>query len=191
MADKKIINDLISFLNDTDVTKKLILMSLHLSMFELVSYKVINEPKNFFSNDIKLINGKLIACDETKEYIDNVKNYFPRDLYKSSAYWYKENKIIDSLEFDLLIKFRAERNDAAHEIINILFDSDYSFSKDNFIAVAEIYKKICLWWLKEVESTINTAFESIDRDTFDYESAIEPQLFPVKRLLDLMFKTTA
>lgn len=188
MTDPKIINDLNTFLDDSVISKKLILMSLHISLFELINYQVVNAPKNFFSKDIRLINGKLVACDETPEYKDNVKRHFKKDLYRSSAYWYLINNVIDKDDFDLLIKFRNDRNDAAHEIINILFDSKFSITQADFKAVVDIYKKICLWWIREVESTTNPAFDNINLDTFDFEMAIEPQLFPARRLLDLLEK---
>jgi len=188
MADQKIIDNINSFLDDNEVTKKLIWLSLHLSMFELINYQVINKPKNFFSDVKKLINGKIISCDETPEYINNVKCHFKKDLYKSSAHWYLINNIINETDFKLLIKFRDDRNNAAHEIINILFDSKFSIVVDEFFKIANIYNKICLWWIKDVESTINPIFENIDRDNFDFEAVIEPQLFPVKRLLELLTK---
>ncbi|MBX7205083.1 MAG: hypothetical protein K1X81_06630 [Bacteroidia bacterium] len=186
MTDAKTIEDLNSFLDDSKISKKLILTSIHISLFELINYQVVNALKYFFSNDIRLINGKLVTCDETQEYIDNVKRHFKKDLYKSSAYWYMTNDIIEKDDFDLLVKFRDDRNDAAHEIINILFDSNFSIVHADFKKVVDIYKKICLWWIREVESTTNPAFDNINRDTFDFEKAIEPQLFPANRLLDLL-----
>ncbi len=188
MVDNTIIESLNSFLEDDDITRKLIILSLHLSMFELINYQVINKPKFFFSNDIRLINGKIISCDETKEYISNVKCHFKKDLYKSSAHWYFLSNIINEEEFSLLIKFRDDRNKTAHEMIDLLFDSKFSIIVDEFFKIADIYKKICLWWVKEVESTTNPIFENINRDIFDFEAVIEPQLFPIKRLLDLLIK---
>lgn len=188
MTDSKIINDLNGFLDDDKISKKLILMSLYISMFELVNYQVLNTPKNFFSSDVRLINGKLVACDESPDYIENVKKHFKKDLFKSSAYWYQINNIIDEDDFNLLVSFRDNRNNAAHEIINILFDSSFSVQHDEFEKVSNIHKKICMWWIKEVESTTNPAFDNINLETFDFESAIETQLFPVKRLVDLFNK---
>lgn len=190
MTNSKILKDIDSFLDDEKIIKKLVLISVHISFFELVNYQVINAPRNFFSNDVRIINGKLVTCDETQDYIENVKKHFKKDLYKSSAYWYKTNDIINQEEFELLVKFRNKRNDAAHEIINILLDSDFSFEKQDFIHIAEIYKKICLWWIREVESTTNPAFDNIDLKSFDFETAIEPKLFPIKRLLEILDNAT-
>lgn len=187
MTDK-IMNDIESFLDDDKISQKLVLMSLQISLFEIINYQVLNAPRNFFNKDIRLIESKLVTCDETVEYIENVKKHFKKDLYKSSAHWYKINDIISQEDFDLLIRLRDNRNHAAHEIINILFDSNFSFNEIDFRKAVGIYKKMCLWWIIEVESTINPIFDSIDRESFDYESAIEPQLFPAQRLMDLLNK---
>ncbi len=186
MTDSKILEDLNGFLDDDKISKKLILMSIHISLFELINYQVVNALKFFFSEKVKLINGKLVSDDETQEYIENVKRLFKKDLYKSSAYWYMTNNIIEKDDFDLLLKFRDARNDAAHEMINILFNSNFSIVQADFRNVVDIYKKICLWWIQEVESTTNPAFDNINRKTFDFVKAIEPQLFPANRLLDLL-----
>jgi hypothetical protein len=39
-----------------------------------------------------------------------------------------------------------------------------------------------------VETTINSDFDHIDRNIYDFENGIEVQLFPIKRILALIIK---
>jgi hypothetical protein len=185
----KVLKDLKEFLEDDILVKKLILASLNISMFELINDQIINKLKCFFSDDIQLIGSKLVAKDETPIYVKEVKSLYKSDLFKSSAKWYLNQEIIERSEYDILIEFRNNRNKIAHEIMDMLFDSNERFDKEFPQQVYLIYKKICVWWFKEVETTINPAFEHINRKTFDFEKGIEVQLFPIERIVTLIMKT--
>jgi len=185
MISEKALNDYFSFMDDNTVNKKLIYISLQLSMFEIINYQIINRPKEFFSSDIRIIKGKLIA-NETKNYIVEVKELFKKDLFKASCIWYVNQKAITEEDLDILIRFRNKRNEAAHEIMDILLDSSFSMDSKDFLEIERIHKTICLWWIKEFESYVNPAFDDVDRETFDFEEAIEVQLFPIKRILKII-----
>jgi uncharacterized protein YlzI (FlbEa/FlbD family) len=157
-------------------------------MFELVNDQIIIKLKCFFCNDIQIINGKILPVDETPEYVKEVKSIFKSDLFKSSATWYQNQDIIEKSDFDTLIEFRNTRNKIAHEIMNMLFDSNEKFNIELLQQVYLIYRKICIWWFKEVETTINSDFDHIDRNIYDFENGIEVQLFPIKRILALIIK---
>lgn len=96
----------------------------------------------------------------------------PRDKYKAavlakcpghpviaSALWFQEQGAISEEDVESVKRFRDHRNRIAHELPNILFDTEFDGGLEIMLDLYELIQKVERWWIIEIEIPANPQYD--------------------------------
>lgn len=149
-----------SLLNPNQTKQNLLVASLVLAGFELLKTTIEDRVKAFLCKVKIKENGKLeyIMTQDYKSEVSerkipgiDKKRHKDYHLFYSSCLWLKEMKAINEKDIDDLEKIRKQRNDIAHNLVNLLIDDDSNINFDLLKKIQQLLLKIEKWWIVEVE----------------------------------------
>jgi len=155
--------------------------SFYLAAYELLIYSIVIKTKDFYTRDLS--NGKLGL---SKDYKKKVKALFPQDIVVASSLWLYELNAITEAEVEKIKEYKNHRNDIAYELPKIISDSEYDVKIKYFKEVRDLYKKIQLWWILEVELPTNDSLGSIDFEKIDTDELVSLIMIPMDYLLNIV-----
>jgi hypothetical protein len=180
MQSDKVVRDMFKFLNQDILKSQLIIASLYLSAYEMLIHSVVERIKEFY---IRGFDGEKYIYGE--DYKNDVKSLYKQDIVVASSLWLRDNGAITDDDVENIKAFKLHRNDIAHELPKYLLDSDFNVEFSYFGEMEALYKKICMWWFKEVEVSVNPEFDTVDLETLDYDMAISTAIFPMTHLVNI------
>lgn len=169
--------------NPQIVRKNLILSSLYLTAFELLNSSIIERIKTFYTIDVK--NGQLVPSQEYLTKIVQNKIDGKENLFLSSCLWLIENNVIDESEFDEINKIKAQRNDIAHRITELIINIDKELNLDLFLKIKKYLTRIENWWIVDFELTLNPEY---DNKTVKKENVTSGREILLNHLLSIAFQ---
>jgi len=151
VTDKeKHLKDLEKFFDTDGVKRSLIKISLYLFFYEMLRNSVVDKIRDFYDIGWDREKGDIIS----KTYTDKIVNRKidgKQNIFLSSLYWLEENGAITKDEVTEITSIREFRNDVAHRVDKILFDSEFNIDANQENRVLELIKKLEMWWIREVE----------------------------------------
>ena len=153
------------FLNPDVMRPRLISASLYIASFELLKDSIIGRIRSFFSHGFNEHGDSI-----DPEYESDVLCRNKSPLY-ASLDWLKEMRAIDDSDFSTFERIKNCRNHLAHQLYSVLGEqglpSDFEKCFQDMVALLQ---KVELWWIVNVEMTINPDFDGKEID----EAEIHP-----------------
>ncbi len=178
MEKNKVLKDIEKFFHDDKLKFQLITASIYLSAYEILIYSIVEKIKQFYV--IGYDGEKNIYSDN---YNKDVKCLYKKDIVIASALWLMNQSAISEDEVNIIKALKKHRNDIAHELPKYLTDSSFNLHFSLFEKMEMLHKKICLWWFKEIEVSINPSFDLINLNNLDYEEIISTVILPMTRII--------
>jgi hypothetical protein len=176
----KKLKDWLKFFDANEVKFQLICASLYLTAYELLIQCVVEKIKNFFICGIE--EGEVVYDAEYKK----VRLLYPKDIVIASSLWLHNNDAISETEVEAIKGYKTHRNDLAHELPKIISETEHEVKIENFKEMRDLYRKINLWWLKEVELGINPDFDDIDHSEIDFDEALIFVMLPMDYIVNIV-----
>ena len=94
-------------------------------------------------------------------------------MLQASLNWLLDSEAINSGDCELFKKITDKRNELVHDMSEIIFNGLDEDTYSLFNKMMELFKKIEIWWIKEVEIPISgeitqNQYEQIDWDSVEY-----------------------
>ncbi len=148
-------------LNPTELRSNLVRSSIFLSAYEFLSQSLIEHLESFFADGFDT-NGPILG----EEYRFKVLSLHKMPFF-ASAIWFRNSGALADEDLDSIREIREHRNFIAHNIFEILSNVESDVRPDLMRAIAEIVRKIDIWWIREIEIPTNPDFDgtnSVDID---------------------------
>lgn len=150
------------FLNPEKLKHKLLSFSLFVLGYEILKDGVVERLKSFFSDSHALSNKRGSAPGP--EFRKHVKRLNKNSL-KASLLWFQEEGAINQKDIEVFYHLKDSRDKIVHEMGSFL---EKSFDLNaHFIQLIALIKKIDIWWIKNIEASINPYFDDIDLENID------------------------
>lgn len=160
MVNEKRLDDWDQLLNPELVRRKLIEISVFITVFELFSDSVTSRVSGFYMD----ANDPLE--DASVEYLEKVlmENGKRKKEEVQCLKWLLRHGAIDDSDFEALQAIKSYRNRIAHEPFRMLADSNANVDSGLLSELLRIYRKVTLWWIVEVDPMLAVDFDEIDPD---------------------------
>lgn len=155
-------NDAWEHILDPDkIRDKLISSSLYMTAFELLKASILERVRSFYTTGFDS-SGFTLDEGYSKEVLSRNKS----ELY-ASLDWLAENGAIDRGDIDTFNKLKATRNQLAHEIQSLVLGGKDFDHASQFHELADLYRKIELWWILNIEIPTNPDFDGVEVSSDD------------------------
>lgn len=151
-----------NFLNPEVFKDRLINISMYITIYEMLKDSIINRLKDFYA--MTLIGAKDLEGEE--EYRTKVLSRHKNHLYASIS-WLIENGVINEEDKENIEALKSYRNYLAHEMSNIVFNSEIKDLMQNFLCTYQLIHKIENWWIINFEMAINPDFADTNLEDID------------------------
>jgi len=148
-------------LNPEELRTNLVRASIFLTAYEFLSQALIEHLEGFFSDGFDS-NGPILGED----YRSKVLSLHQMRFF-ASAIWFRNSGALTDDDLDRLREIREHRNFVAHHIPEILGSGESDVRSYLLRAIAEIVRKIDVWWIREVKIPTNPDFDASDPDDID------------------------
>lgn len=148
-------------LNPEELRSNLVRASIYLTAYELLHQALIEPLKGFFSYGFDA-DGTFLG----EEYRTKVLSLHKKPFF-ASAIWFRDSGALTNDDLDRIREIRDHRNFVAHHIPEILGSIDSKVRSDLLVSVAEIVRKIDVWWIREIEIPTNSDFDAAAVDEID------------------------
>ncbi len=178
---EKHFKDWLKFLDENEVKFQLITASLYLTTYDLLIDTVIRKIEEFFTDGFDE-NGFIIS----DRYKTEVRGLYKKDIIIASTKWLVQNKVITDSEFERIKIFKAHRNELAHELTQMISDSDANTKTEFITEIGYLYFKIQKWWFVEYECQINPDLGHLDTDKLNYDEVLMMQMLPMNYMVNIV-----
>jgi hypothetical protein len=161
------------FLHPESLRTNLIVGSLFIAAFEMLTDSIIDHIRNFFSTGF---NQSGFVIDE--RYKTEVLSLNKSPLY-ASLEWLKNMNAVNDKDIEEFEKIKQCRNELAHEFVNFLSTGPTIDPLPLFPTMIDLLSKIEKWWILNVEIPTDPDFNGKDID----EDGIIPGPIMTLRLL--------
>lgn len=160
-----------SMLNREALRDKLSIVAYYITIFECFKAKIINDVRSIFcfpDSSSTLDHPNFIISDEYEKEICNIwvgkDTCGKKDLLKASMLWLRNQKAITKDDYVSFLKFRKLRNSYVHEMASYIVEpASISLTNyENLRKLLSLYKKIELWFVKNIEAYRSWPDELID-----------------------------
>ena len=164
------------FLNPDVIRPKLIVASLYIAAYEMLSNLIVDRIKSFYTTGFDASGPRI----DPKYYVEvRSKNSSP--VY-ASLQWLKESSAIDDSDIAVFGNVKRARNELAHEIMNLLAKELPSDLHTRFAEMVSLIEKVEKWWIINVEIPATPDFDGHDIDEKDI---ICGPVIAIKLLIDV------
>ena len=166
-------------LNPEELRANLIRASIFLTAYEFLSQALIEHLQGFFSDGFEA-NGPVLGDDYRSKVLS--LHSMP---FLASAIWFRDSGALNDEDLDRIREIREHRNFVAHHIPEILGSIESEVRSDLLWAIAEIVRKIDVWWIREVEIPTNPDFDSSDPDDIEFAATFSMRMAVLDLLLQV------
>lgn len=190
MEDKnKHLKDWEKFLDIDGVKSNLVKSALYLVSYEMLKNSIVDKIKDFYC--IGFMDGKdIISEDYNKKVVHRLING-KQHIFLSSLYWLEEHGAISKEEMAEIGQIREFRDTVAHNIDEIIADSEYNLDETRQKRIFELIRKIEIWWVREVDIPTEPDFD--EREIKDDEIITGKEIFHtyIQNIIDDLLKKPA
>lgn len=180
-ADReKAATDWASFLDPSKVRGGLIATGVYLVAYEILCQALVEQPKGFFATDYEDLQP--LPSEDYKEHVLSLH----RMPYYASAQWFKQMGAFTDEDVDCLEKIREHRNELAHETPEFVLTSDKEMNRDLLKAIVELVSKIDLWWIREIEISINPEVDGMSVDEIMQADTFSARMWMLDLIVDFV-----
>jgi len=148
-------------LNPEELRLNLIRASIYLSAYEFLHQALTEHLEGFFADGFDA-NGPILGED----YRSKVLSLHQMPFF-ASAIWFRDSGALSDQDLDRIREIREHRNFVAHHIPEVLSNVDAGVRPDLLDAIAEIVRKIDVWWIREIEIPTNPDFDTMSENDID------------------------
>jgi hypothetical protein len=159
--------------------RHLVHAALFLTAYELLKLSIVDQLRHVYE-DCRLSIPK---DDRVEEYRREVLA-LNKSRFMASCLWYEKNGVITAEEVKEISKIRETRNQLAHELPQLLFDSEAGPPTVDINAVRGLLTKLDRWYIRKWEIP---TMEELDGKNIPDEEIMSGQM----AVLELMIATDA
>jgi hypothetical protein len=163
-------------LNPDELRSNLVRASVFLTAYEFLHQALIEHLEGFFSDGFDE-NGPILGDDYRSKVLALHKMPF-----FASAIWFRDSGALNEHDLERLAEIREHRNFVAHHIPEILGSIEVSVRLDLLDAIADVVRKVDVWWIREIEIPTNPDFDSMNPDGLDTDGIFSMRI----AILDLL-----
>lgn len=178
---EKYYKDWMKLLDENEVKFQLITASLYLTAYDLLIDTIIRKIEEFYIDGFDE-NGFIIS----EIYKSEVKGLYKKDIVIASTKWLVNNEVINETELERIKIFKLHRNELAHELTQMIADSDANTKTEYIREIRDLYFKILKWWFIEFECQVNPDLGKLDTDTLDYDEVLMMQMLPMNFMIKIV-----
>lgn len=132
--------------------------------FECLKEFVVEQVRDFYL-DFSIEDGKK-DNREKESYKEEVRNLDDRQIDNASLKWFMEAGAISKDDYDTYQLIRQRRNDITHKLLKYLSAGFHLDDIELYRKMRDLYRKLDMWWINEIEIPILTEdiSEDYDRD---------------------------
>ncbi|MCS6289627.1 MAG: hypothetical protein H8K10_11700 [Nitrospira sp.] len=166
-------------LNPDELRTNLVRASIFLTAYEFLRQALIEHLEGFFSDGWD-VNGPILGED----YRCKVLSLHQMPFF-ASAIWFRNSGALSDDDLGRLREIREHRNFVAHHIPEILGSVEAEVRPDLLRAIADIVRKIDIWWIREVEIPTNPDLDSTAPDETDLDATFSMRMAVLDLLLQV------
>ena len=170
--DPEILNDNLKFI------------SLYIAVYEKLKETIIEQVTGFYCSGFE--DDKYIYDGYEEKVLNKVKSKKNTRL-KASLRWLLEAEAIDDKDCESFKKITDKRNELVHDMSEMLFNGLGEDITMLFVEMMELYKKIEVWWIKEVEIPISGDFTVEEYEKIDWDSVEYSDLMMLRVISNVTF----
>jgi hypothetical protein len=148
-------NPLAKVTNSKTLLGNLQRVSLYLTAFETLKSAIVERVKGFYSDQWQLNEAGEIHGVVTTEYKSRVIVLQPKDELTACCLFLKDVGCFADSDIEAVKQIRQHRNSVAHEIATYLTKPHRQVDRSLLLDAYRVVKHLDLWWLREVEMTID------------------------------------
>jgi hypothetical protein len=148
-------------LNPEELRSNLIRASIYLTAYEFLHQALIEHLEGFFADGLNA-DGPILGENYRTKVLSLHKMVF-----LASAIWFRDAGALTEQDLERIKEIREHRNFVAHHIPDILGSVDADVRLDLLDTIAEIVRKIDVWWIREIEIPTNPDFDMMAADDTD------------------------
>ena len=158
---EKLLDSFSNILNEDLLHATMNILALYILVWEAFKKMVIELPKSFFCINPFLDANGMLKYPESEEYQEEIGSK-GKDLLRSSLRWFVSLHVITDDEVEKVLKIRKRRNEFVHEMNKILFEGISEADCQLFVSLLALYRKIDVWWIKNVVIDTTPLLEDLD-----------------------------
>lgn len=181
---------------------KMSIVSFYVTVYECFKAQIVSDIQSVFSMPIpeSVFSEEGIRYEKSKEYEKTILSMVVgedkkgksitgwQDRLKASMLWLKNEGAIDEKDFDAFLDIRTLRNKYVHNMAQYVFDGIDITDYEKLKTLIDLYKKIEVWFIKNIE--IHRSWTSEELPDIKDDSEISSPLISVfetmAESLDLM-----
>jgi len=163
-------------LDPQELRSNLVRASIYLTAYEFLHQALIEPLEGFFADGFDA-NGPTCGSN----YRSKVLSLHQMPFF-ASAIWFRDSGALTDRDLDRIHEIRDHRNFVAHHIPEVLSSIDADVRSDLLAAIAEIVRKIDVWWIREIEIPTNPDFDDMAMDNIDMDGIFSMRM----AVLDLL-----
>ena len=137
----------------------LIVAGLYLVAFELLQASIVDRLSAFFATEVVFTESGRLKGKPSDGYVSNVLSLDPKHPFNASCLWLVRNGVISEEECLEVNAIRQHRNEVAHELGVFVVEADKTVDLDRLEQIRSLLLKIERWWILEVDTPTNPAFD--------------------------------
>ena len=142
------------FLNPKTLRQNLVAASVYLAAYEMLKQALIDQLRGFYSNSWSAEDGWIVS----ESYGKKVLSLDKKEMV-ACAKWFRNSGALTDDDLLVLSDIAKHRNTVAHELPSLLSSVEQEVSLTHLRCIFALIIKIDKWWLREVELSINPAFD--------------------------------
>jgi hypothetical protein len=150
-------------LNPKELRSNLVCASVYLTAYEFLRQALIEHLEGFFADRFGA-SGPILG----KDYREKVLSLHKKPFF-ASANWFRNCGALTDANLERIREIREHRNFVAHNVLEAVGSVKSSVRKDLLYAIAEIVRKIDVWWIREIELPTNPDFDTDTLEQVDVE----------------------
>lgn len=177
----------INIMDPEKLKPNLELISLYITMYEMLEDMIIERPRDFFT---------VIDTVDDEEYKAEVLSlYAPercplirkgsRVLIASLLWWRKMDAITDD-DIDSFSRCKMTRNTLTHEMMSSLSKGLDDGFYDDFFKMYNLFCKMERWWILEIEVSINPDYDDMDMEQLKSADVHSGNMIILSMIIDIV-----
>lgn len=163
-------------------------MALFIGLYEQMIDMVEERVEWFLCNEFHFENGKF-KCIHSKEYNEMIKNrrvdeQGNKNALKATMLWFQSVGAITEVDYNNFLRFKKIRDSYVHQMSKHIWEGLDESEAPTIFELLSLYNKIDIWWINEVEISIDGRFVNAD---YDHDGVQSFPLITFKMMLDTMY----
>lgn len=179
--EEKYMKDWLKLLNPEEVKFQLITSSFYITAYDILIETVVQKIKDFYMSGFDE-NGMIIDPNYKKQ----VRSLHKQDIVIASSLWLKKHDAISEGDLEKIKIFKEHRNELAHELSEMIVDSDKRTRIELIKEIRDLRFKILKWWFINFEMEINPELTDLKPEELDFNEVLSLNMFVINYLVNIL-----